>query len=287
MKAILTMIMVACLFGTATANVGVVVEFPDGEIYTECVDIEDADGYEVMEASDLDLDWSHYSGMGYSLDEINGVGPYDPETGRYWNLYEAINSDSWDFASVGVSSLTFNNGDRIGWIYTTYGSEEPKEVSFDDICVEKEDDKGPRQKKILMSSRPFWKDYCRRCGIEYNPELGPQMLRQLCHEKQSTENATNSSASNDTNKTGHIKARPTKVSFDYSPKKIKDFRKPFTVRFFNGDMPLKNLTVMVNGEEHRTNSSGIVSFDINMGDYLVKFSNPGYELFRRIFRIGA
>ena len=186
--------------------------------------------------------------------------------------------------------MTFKHGDKIGWIYTTYGSEEPKEISFEEICAE-EEEKGPRQKKILMSSRPFWKKYAKDCGIEYTPELSQQMLRQRCNERQNETNTTNETELNNTINNTELNTNKTKedfkVSFDYSPKRITNLNQPFTVSFFNGQNPLANLSIQVNGKEYTTNASGTISFNVSLGDYFVKWSSPGYEMFRKIFRIGG
>ncbi|MEA3255280.1 MAG: hypothetical protein U9Q22_05550, partial [Candidatus Altiarchaeota archaeon] len=53
-------------------KVGVVVQFPDGEVFKECRTVsEDTNGYDIMQGTDLDITWSAPGPWGHGLCAIN------------------------------------------------------------------------------------------------------------------------------------------------------------------------------------------------------------------------
>jgi hypothetical protein len=147
-------LLIAVLLGGAAADVGVVVELPDGTVYTECVDVSDgSSAYSVMQKTDLDLEWSEEGQYGRMLCMINGVG--DPVagtmcgySGSYWGFQLALGSaSSWHYSPVGFGAgdcwdrdfesfeghYCAQHGDVLGFAYGGFGAE-PEFFGFDEIC---------------------------------------------------------------------------------------------------------------------------------------------------------
>jgi hypothetical protein len=275
MKAILIAISLLAALAVAQADVGLVVLFPDGEVYTKCVKADGQDGYGVMQKSGLSLEWSHYAGMGYSLDKINGIGPYNPDTGEFWNLYSSINSEYWSLAFEGVSSLVFNHGDRMGWSYAEWDSAEPPNIPFEEICPPK----AARTRAISRISEPFWKKYCEECGIEYDYTIPPQSLSLMCFNKKREDKERACAAYN-------LSLSDTGLGFEH-PEYLRSINEGLSLGFSYGGRAIVNLTVLVNGQAHFTNETGNIWFEITPSDYLIEVSDDCVGEFKKIIRISA
>ena len=100
----------------ATKNVCVLVDFPNGSNYLECLVVNDnTSAYDILEQTKLDIVWSKPSHFGRMLCKINGVGDeidtsiiaegkYCKYDGKFWNFGIAMD-DEWKHSPVG-----FNGG---------------------------------------------------------------------------------------------------------------------------------------------------------------------------------
>jgi len=298
----------------ASANVGIIVEFPNGTVYTQCVSVSDGkDTYDVLGKTELDAEWTGNGQWGRGLCMIDGVGSEPAgdacsDWNSYWAFSLALDKDgSWTTHSpVGFTmgecwnrdyeTPSFDghyctkDGDVIGLHYTNeFPSGYPKFTSFDEICQETDSDNGPQKKAMLMSSRPYWRAYAEGCGINFTDMVSPQELRKRCDEHQAELFALGNGSiaaemfSEGIGEAGLIQA----INFDYSPKVLNSLPALFIINFSSENEPLVNREVTVNGRILITDSSGSISFTVENGDYLVELAPTGFAPFSKIFRIGG
>ena len=76
MKKLILFIAVALfLLGAVKADVGIVVQFSNGDTITECVSVPDGtDGYDLLQASSFDTEWGSSATYGHSLCKIDLEG---------------------------------------------------------------------------------------------------------------------------------------------------------------------------------------------------------------------
>jgi|GEM_PF-3473284 len=314
-KGIILFLFIASII-LASADVGLVVQFPNGTIYTDCMrSFDGKSAYNLLEKTDMNILWSPDSPFGRMLCKIDDIGDdvgpdgYCEWSGSYWAFSLSLGRDNgWTMHSpVGFTAggcwnreedsfdghYCSKDGDVIGLEYTDdFPSGYPRFFDFDELCpLEKS---GPIKKSILMSSRPFWRQYSEECGIEYDETLSPQDLRKICDEKKANQSGAgfdNLSIAQQNNSLGGTVAKEfsllKKISFDFNPKLIEDLSEPFNVSFSSSGSVLQNLSVLVNGLVYTTDSEGEISFSISRGDYLVEVYQPGFEVLRIIFRIGG
>ena len=135
------------------ARVGVFVEFPDGNTYSKCIDIEGSkNAYDIIQKTDLNISWSPPSQWGHGLCMIDTVGcPSDNCycSSSYWNFYiKKLNENSWSYSPVGFDggsgcwngdynsfdgNYCANDGDVLGLSYGGYGTI-PRTVEIESIC---------------------------------------------------------------------------------------------------------------------------------------------------------
>lgn len=152
-QAILLILFLAA--SSSATRVGVVVDLP-GQVYTKCVTVaEDADAYEVLGETDLDLTWKYYSfSLGHGLCKIEDVGCPSSncfcDSTKYWGFYTKKHSETtWSYSPVGFDGgascsehYCAENGDIIGLAYGVYGTT-PTEKTFSDICCSLPGDEKP------------------------------------------------------------------------------------------------------------------------------------------------
>ncbi len=287
----------ALLSASAVADVGLVVEFPDGSVHTECVEVSDgASAYSILKSSGLESGWSSSSEWGHALCMINGVGSAPAgdacsDWSSYWAFSLALDGDGgWTAHSpVGYDAggcwnrdyetpsydghYCAQDGDVLGFHFTDeFPSGHPEFSSFGEICT-KQDDAGPVRKTLLMTSRPFWKSYTGKCGIPYDETLAPQNIVRMCKDKMAQDAAALAARGCDSLK---------EMSYTYSPHVITMPGEIFTIRF---PIPA-GATVFVNGAELKTYEDGSVSFSVRNGEYLVELAYPCYKDFKKRFVIG-
>ncbi len=93
-------------------NVGIIVEFSDGTIKTDCVNVpSETDGYEILEKSVFDVLWSPESSFGQLACKINGEGTnvsgsFCEFFGDFWNFNILPNGNNeWIHSPVGHNGL--------------------------------------------------------------------------------------------------------------------------------------------------------------------------------------
>ncbi|MBW2980069.1 hypothetical protein KY360_01455 [Candidatus Woesearchaeota archaeon] len=138
------------------ANVGWVVKFPDNSIEKGCAQVnDDANGYELLQATGLTLLWSSYGTYGHGLCKINGVGDDVAGggcafSGNWWN-FDILIDNAWQQMPVGYDTpggcwdgnilswgghYCAQNGDVLGWAYSN-GTGFPDVYTFDELCPSK------------------------------------------------------------------------------------------------------------------------------------------------------
>ena len=127
------------------ANVGIVVEFPDGSVKTDCVPFGDsASGYDILQQSIFNVGWSDPGLYGRSLCKIDGVGDEVSGTVCVWdpNLFWAfyiLDGSSWQMASVGTESYVAVDKDVLGFVRSGFDAffnptEEPPVKTYEQVC---------------------------------------------------------------------------------------------------------------------------------------------------------
>lgn len=135
----------------SAVRVGVVVEFPEGEVFKKCLSVdEDTNGYDLMGKTGLDITWSAPGPWGHGLCAIEGVGCpssncffCDASAGGtiYWNFYiKESGENSWSYSPVGSDGgsscsehYCAKEGDVLGFAYGGFGTE-PPDISFGEVC---------------------------------------------------------------------------------------------------------------------------------------------------------
>jgi len=149
-----TTIIMLLLAGCAGAvKVGVYVEFPDGTDYTKCVEADDQDdGYKVMQAAGLDINWSTSDLWGHGMCGIEDTGcPADDCwcSSNYWGfLLGGESVSSYTYMPVGfdapgecwnhdpasyVGHYCATHGDVLAFRWGGWG-DMPRYVKFGEIC---------------------------------------------------------------------------------------------------------------------------------------------------------
>lgn len=139
--------LIAASIGVLATEVALVVEFPNGDVHTECISTTDnANGYEILEASSLNLDWADYGAMGHFLNSVNGISwdgssfwQLNAKTCNNWFSAQFVwdgSSDCWNRKSdSNAGHYCAINGDVLG---LTYDSDFPTlpsaSYNFEDIC---------------------------------------------------------------------------------------------------------------------------------------------------------
>lgn len=149
---ILALLLILATTATA-ARVGVAIEYPNGTVHTECVQVSDGtDGYNTLEETSLQIIWSHHQLWGHGLCAIEDVGcPADNCYCKsdYWAFLLAEKGDNnWNYMPVGFDAgdecwnhdynsytghYCARDGDVIALAYGPWGTQ-PSFVKFTDIC---------------------------------------------------------------------------------------------------------------------------------------------------------
>lgn len=137
----------------SAANIGIVVEFPDGTIVQECVGVKDnTNGYDILEKTSLDITWSDKGQWGHALCKISGIGEEVSGTNcawgsEYWGFFIAENND-WSYSPVGLDTpgdcwnrdfssygghYCAKHGDVLGFAHGAFGTK-PIFISSEEIC---------------------------------------------------------------------------------------------------------------------------------------------------------
>ena len=128
-------------------NVGIVVEFPDNSVKTDCVSVDTStSGYDILQQSTLDITWSSEGLYGYALCKIDGVGDevasaagncvWDPDL--FW-AFSILGSNEWQVAPVGAGSYAAVDKDVLGFVRSGFDflfnpTEEPPVKTYEQVC---------------------------------------------------------------------------------------------------------------------------------------------------------
>jgi len=147
------LILLAAALCASAVEVALVVEFPDGTLETECLDVPDnSNGYETLEASLFDLTWSGAGIYGHALCKINNIG--DDLRGNScafgsesWGFFSDLDDNGrWAFSSVGFDApggcafhYCADEGDVLGFVRTGFDESfnainQPAYRSFTQVC---------------------------------------------------------------------------------------------------------------------------------------------------------
>jgi hypothetical protein len=129
------------------ANVGIVVEFPDNSVKTDCVSVSDsASGYDLLQQSAFDIAWSDPGLYGRALCKIDDVGDevsafagncvWDPDL--FWAFY-ILDESSWAIAPLSAASYNAVDKDVIGFVRSGFDflfnpTEEPPVKTYSQVC---------------------------------------------------------------------------------------------------------------------------------------------------------
>lgn len=151
-------------------RVAVFVDIPDQDTFTKCLSVDsDTNGYEILEKTGLDIEWSTPGPWGHALCSIEGIGCpssncffCDASAGGtiYWNFYiKESEKDSWSYSPVGFDGGTScsehycaKEGDALGFAYGPYGTK-PGSYSFNDICPSKKGERGIEEFDISITPK--------------------------------------------------------------------------------------------------------------------------------------
>src|SRR3989338_2423297 len=107
---IAVLIMAVLLKLVSAVNVGIVVTYPNGTDFKQCVGVNtNANGYEVLNKADLGIGWSEAGIYGHAFCKIGGVGDEVSGTGcqwgatDYWGFF-IVNNNAWGYMHVGVDT---------------------------------------------------------------------------------------------------------------------------------------------------------------------------------------
>lgn len=110
--------------GAGTNHAAVVVEHGDGRVVSACVAFASAtiSGLDLLRQSGIEYATSSYAGLGDAICQLDGEPATYPagcwsSSSPYWVLFVARTAGQWSVAPVGMSSLTFSNGDAEGFRY--------------------------------------------------------------------------------------------------------------------------------------------------------------------------
>ena len=169
---ILVLLFIFGLFGAVSADVGVVVEFPDGSTFTKCIRTNDGEStYEIMQNTNLDIVWGGpHPVYGHSLCKIESIGT-DPTPGgceyggEYWGFQLALDgASSWGYSPVGFDAgdcwnrdfssfeghYCAKHGDVLGFAYGSFGVQ-PDFFSFSEICPSSDKPSSDKRHKIEIT----------------------------------------------------------------------------------------------------------------------------------------
>ncbi|MFI5284946.1 MAG: hypothetical protein ACHQ4F_01365 [Candidatus Dormibacteria bacterium] len=131
-----------CAHASFSHRAGLVVEHGDGQVIRRCVgfDASTATALEVLQASGLEVAISSYGGsFGAAICQIdNEPATYPPgcfsTSGSYWVLFVSRGGGAWATSDLGVSNVTVNGGDDIGFRYDSQTGTDPPPPSPAGTC---------------------------------------------------------------------------------------------------------------------------------------------------------
>ena len=129
-----------CARAASTQHAGIVVELGNGSVLRQCVGISPgAKALDVLQASGIEYAIQTYGGLGAAVCQIdNEPTSYTqclPSSGSYWVFFISRGGGAWTTSSQGVSNVTVNDGDDVGFRYDPLGGADPPPASPAGTCV--------------------------------------------------------------------------------------------------------------------------------------------------------
>lgn len=125
-------------------HAGLVIQFPDGQVETACVEFseEEITGVDLLNRSGLPVTFDYSSGLGAKVCKIKETGCNYPGEDcwcqcqgspcTYWNYWQ-LRGDLWVYSPLGASDRRLGDGDVDGWVWGD-GQQPPSLLSLDEIC---------------------------------------------------------------------------------------------------------------------------------------------------------
>lgn len=142
-KGIVLSVLLLLASAACATHVGVVVEFPNGALYTECVSVERAsDAYEILQGTGLAPTWIQHPIYGHGLCSLLDVGCQEGCAckSEYWNFYTKRKGGEWQYSAVGFDGgsscrehYCAREGDMLGFTFNSDGKR-PRKISFEEVC---------------------------------------------------------------------------------------------------------------------------------------------------------
>jgi len=143
--ALITMILTPMSGQTQSPHyAGLVIQFPDGQVETACVEFseEEITGVDLLNRSGLPVTFDYSSGLGAKICKIRETGCNYPGEDcwcqcrgspcTYWNYWQ-LRDDLWVYSPLGASDRRLTDGDIDGWFWGD-GQQPPLILSLDEIC---------------------------------------------------------------------------------------------------------------------------------------------------------
>jgi hypothetical protein len=129
-----------CAQAAAAYHAGIVVELGNGQVLRQCVGISPGTtALDVLQASGFEYAIQTYGGLGAAVCQIdNEPTTYTqclPSSGSYWVFFISRGGGAWTNSSQGVSNVTVNDGDDVGFRYDPLGGANPPPVSPAGTCA--------------------------------------------------------------------------------------------------------------------------------------------------------
>ena len=126
-------------------RVGLYVQFEEGSVVTQCVELEtdQATGLDVLRQSGLELSFKVEGMLGTAICKIGETGCNYPGEDcfcqclgtpcRYWTYWYA-EGGQWKYSPVGASSRRVKDGDVEGWVWGNGRQAPPAKALIQDFC---------------------------------------------------------------------------------------------------------------------------------------------------------
>ena len=139
-------------------QVGLVVQFGDGRIETDCVEFEEETitGYQVFERSKFDVIPSFFSAEGWAICKIeeNGCSADNCfcDSRLFWSYWSLVDG-AWLYSVRGASNFYVHDGDVQGWRWSS-GTAPDEVYDIDDICSQPTPTKKSSQQAVFVTNTP-------------------------------------------------------------------------------------------------------------------------------------
>jgi hypothetical protein len=139
---------VASLHASGPNQVGLVVRFGDGSVFTRCVEFSEPtiSGYEVLARAGLNV-IAEFSGLGVAVCKVQNDGCNYPAQScfcqcegspcYYW-VYHHLVGGAWQYSGFGASSYQVGHGAVEGWAWgegDPNGGSQPPVLTFEQLCA--------------------------------------------------------------------------------------------------------------------------------------------------------